>query len=142
MPEFDFTTFITCAYSKAQVIYILEGYKVTQSVDWSKIGVRIVQGLNTTIDAARQLDTQEAALVMKLLGKTCTKMMKEGVGHQFGIAMIETSEKLALKDKLVFEDVLKMLTGIIGKLYFSAKTAEEAELVKQLEEAVKNYQVV
>jgi len=33
---------------------------VTQAVDWSKIGVRIVQGLNTTIDAVRQLDTQEA----------------------------------------------------------------------------------
>ncbi|NLO98230.1 MAG: recombinase [Peptococcaceae bacterium] len=115
---------------------------MTQAVDWSKIGVRIVQGLNTTIDAVRQLDTQEAALVMKLLGKTCTKMMKEGVGHQFGIAMIEASEKLALKDKLVFEDVLKMLTGIIGKLYFSAKTAEEVDLVKQLEDAVKNYQVV
>lgn len=115
---------------------------MSQPIDWSNIGLRIVQGLNTTIDAIRQLDTQEAALVMKLLGKTCTKMMKEGVGHQFGIAMIETSEKLALKDKLNFEDVLKMLTGIIGKLYFSAKTAEEVELVKQLEDAIKNYQVV
>lgn len=113
-----------------------------QPIDWSGIGIRMVQGLNTTIDAVRQLDTQEAALVMKLLGKSCTKMMKEGVGHQFGIAMIETSEKLALKDKLVFEDVLKMLTSIIGKLYFSAKTAEEVSLVKQLEEAVNNYHVV
>ncbi len=113
-----------------------------QPIDWSNIGVRIVQGLNTTLDAVRQLDTQEAALVMKLLGKTCTKMMKEGVGHQFGIAMIETSEKLALKDKLVFEDVIKMLTAIVGKLYFSAKTAEEVSLVKQLEEAVNNYYVV
>ena len=115
---------------------------MSQPIDWANIGVRIVQGLNTTIDAVRQLDTQEAALVMKLLGKTCTKMMKEGVGHQFGIAMIETSEKLAMKDKLVFEDVIKMIAGIIGKLYFSAKTAEELELVKQLDEAVRNYQVV
>jgi len=115
---------------------------VSQPIDWSNIGMRIVQGLNTTIDAVRQLDTQEAALVMKLLGKTCTKMMRDGVGHQFGIAMIEASEKLALKDKLVLEDVLKMLTGIVGKLYFTAKTAEEVALVKQLEEAVNNYQVV
>ncbi|NLI93645.1 MAG: recombinase [Peptococcaceae bacterium] len=115
---------------------------MAQPIDWSNIGVRIVQGLNTTIDAVRQLDPQEAALVMKLLGKTCTKMMKEGVGHQFGIAMIETSEKLVLKDKLVFEDVIKMLTAIVGKLYFTAKTAEEIELVKQLEEAVKSYHVV
>jgi hypothetical protein len=115
---------------------------MAQPIDWSNIGVRMVQGLNTTIDAVRQLDPQEAALVMKLLGKTCTKMMKEGVGHQFGIAMIETSEKLALKDKLVFEDVIKMLTAIVGKLYFTAKTAEEIELVKQLEDAVKNYHVV
>lgn len=114
---------------------------MTQQVDWSNIGVRIVQGFYTTIDAVRQLDTQEAALVMKLLGKTCTKMIKEGVGHQFGVAMIETSEKLALTDKLVFEDVLKMLTAIVGKLYFSAKTAEEIELVKQLEEAVNNYHI-
>lgn len=113
-----------------------------QPIDWSGIGIRMVQGLNTTIDAVRQLDTQEAALVMKLLGKSCTKMMKDGVGHQFGIAMIETSEKLALKDKLVFEDVLKMLTSIIGKLYFSAKTTEEVSLVQQLEDAVNNYHVV
>jgi len=115
---------------------------MSQPIDWSSVGVRMVQGLNTTIDAVRQLDTQEAALVMKLLGKTCTKMMKEGVGHQFGIAMIETSEKLVLKDKLVFEDVIKMLTAIVGKLYFTAKTAEELALVKQLDEAVKSYQVV
>lgn len=113
-----------------------------QPIDWANIGVRMVQWLNTTIDAVRQLDTQEAALVMKLLGKSCTKMMKEGVGHQFGIAMIETSERLALKDKLVFEDVLQMLTGIIGKLYFTAKTAEEVSLVRQLEDAVNNYHVV
>ncbi|MGI6449745.1 MAG: recombinase [Desulfitobacteriia bacterium] len=113
-----------------------------QPIDWTGIGVRMVQGLNTTIDAVRQLDTQEAALVMKLLGKSCTKMMKEGVGHQFGIAMIETSEKLALKDKLVFEDVIKMLAAIIAKLYFSAKSAEEVSLVKQLEEAVNNYHIV
>jgi len=115
---------------------------MSQPIDWANIAARVVQGLNTTIDAVRQLDTHEAALVMKLLGKTCTKMMKEGVGHQFGIAMIETSEKLAMKDKLVFEDVIKMLTAIIGKLYFTAKTAEEIELVKQLEDAVKNYHVV
>jgi len=115
---------------------------VSQPVDWSNIGIRMVQGLNTTMDALRQLDTQEAALVMKLLGKTCTRMMKEGVGHQFGIAMIETSEKLALKDKIVFDDVIKMLAGIVGKLYFTAKTAEEINLVKQLDDAVKNYQVV
>lgn len=114
---------------------------MAQPIDWSNIGVRVVQGLNTTLDAFKQLDTQEASVVMKLLGKTCTKMMKEGVGHQFGIAMIETSEKLAMKDKIVFEDVVKMLSGIIGKLYFSAKTAEEIELVKQLEDAVNNYQV-
>lgn len=113
-----------------------------QPIDWSAIGLRMVQGLNTTIDAVRQLDTQEAALVMKLLGKSCTKMMKDGVGHQFGIAMIETSEKIALKDKIVFEDVIKMLTAIVGKLYFSAKTAEEVFLVKQLEDAVNNYHVV
>ncbi|MCM1565714.1 MAG: recombinase [Dehalobacter sp. 4CP] len=116
--------------------------EMVQPVDWSNVGVRIVQGFYTTIDAVRQLDTQEAALVMKLLGKSCTKMMKDGVGHQFGIAMIETSEKLALTDKLTFEDVLKMLTSIVGKLYFTAKTAEEIELVKQLEDAVKNYHVV
>lgn len=118
------------------------GTEMGQPINWSNIGGRIVQGLNTTLDAIKQLDTQEAALVMKLLGKTCTKMMKEGVGHQFGIAMIETSEKLAMKDKIVFEDVIKMLTSIIGKLYFSAKTAEEIELVKQLEEAVNNYNTV
>jgi len=115
---------------------------MVQPIDWANIGIRMVQGLNTTIDAVRQLDTQEAALVMKLLGKTCTKMMKDGVGHQFGIALIETSEKIALKDKIVFEDVIRMLANIVGKLYFSAKTAEEIELVKQLEEAVRNYQVV
>jgi len=114
---------------------------MAQSVEWSNIGLRVVQGLNTTIDAVKQLDTQEAALVMKLLGKTCTKMMKEGVGHQFGISMIETSERIAMKEKIEFDDVIKMLTSIIGKLYFTAKTAEEIDLVKQLEDAVKNYEV-
>lgn len=114
---------------------------MTQPVDWMSIGVRIVQGLNTTIDAVRQLDNQEAALVMKLLGKTCTRMIKEGVGHQFGIAMIETSEKIALKEDMKFEDVIKMIASIIGKLYFTAKTAEELELIKQLEDAVNSYQV-
>lgn len=114
---------------------------MAQPVDWSNVGIRMVQGLNTTIDAVRQLDPQEAALVMKLLGKTCSKMMRDGVGHQFGIAMIETSEKLALRDKLVLEDVLKMLTGIVAKLYFAAKTAEEIDLVKQLEDAVNSYQL-
>ncbi|ADY56384.1 hypothetical protein Sgly_2093 [Syntrophobotulus glycolicus DSM 8271] len=114
---------------------------MTQPVDWMGIGVRIVQGLNTTIDAVRQLDNQEAALVMKLLGKTCTRMIKEGVGHQFGVAMIETSEKIAMKDNMKFEDVIKMITSIIGKLYFTAKTAEEIELIKQLEAAVSSYQI-
>lgn len=113
-----------------------------QQVNWANIGVRLVQGLTTTIDAIRQLDVQEASMVMRLLGKTCTKTFKEGVGHQFGIALIETSAQLAVKESLVLEDVLKVITSIIGRLYLTATTPEEKELVVQLEEAVKNYQVV
>lgn len=112
-----------------------------QQVNWSNAGLRIVQGLTTTIDAIRQLDPQEASLVMRLLGKSCTKMMREGTGHQFGIAMIETSAQLAMKEKLVLEDVLKIIMTIIGRLYFTAKTDDEKLLVAQLEEAVKNYQI-
>jgi hypothetical protein len=77
-----------------------------QQVSWNSIGLRMVQGLTTTIDAVRQLDVQEASLVMRLLGKSCTRMIKEGVGHQFGIALIETSAQLAMKESLVLEDVL------------------------------------
>jgi len=113
-----------------------------QQVSWNSVGLRMVQGLTTTIDAVRQLDVQEASLVMRLLGKSCTRMIKEGVGHQFGIALIETSAQLAMKEKLVLEDVLKLITGIIGRLYFTANTDEERKLVAQLEEAVKNYQVI
>jgi len=46
-----------------------------------------------------------------------------------------------MKESLVLEDVLKVITGILGRLYFTAKTEEERQLVAQLEEAVKNYQV-
>ena len=109
--------------------------------DWASISARIVQGLTTTLDAVKQLDTQEAAVVMKLLGKTCTKMMKEGSGHQFGIAMIETSEKMAMRDSLALDDVAKMIMGIIGKLYFSAKSDDDVKLVMQLEEVVKSYPI-
>ena len=113
-----------------------------QQVNWANIGIRMVQGLTATIEAIRQLDAQEASMVMRLLGKTCTKMMKEGVGHQFGIALIETSGTLAMKEALVFEDVLKVLSSIIGRLYFTASTDEERQLVAQLEEAVKSYQII
>ena len=113
-----------------------------QNVNWANIGLRMVQGLTTTIDAVRQLDAQEASLVMRLLGKTCTRMMKDGVGHQFGIALIETSAQLALKEVLVVEDVLKIISSIIGRLYFTASTEEEKQLVAQLEEAVTNYQAI
>ena len=110
-------------------------------MNWASVGVRMVQGLTTTIDAIRQLDAQEASLVMRLLGKTCTKMMPQGVGHQFGIALIETSAQLAMKEKLVLEDVLRIITSIIGRLYLTASTEEERRLVAQLEEAVNNYQI-
>ncbi|MCL1792036.1 MAG: recombinase [Peptococcaceae bacterium] len=109
--------------------------------DWASLSARIVQGLTTTLDAVKQLDTQEAAVVMKLLGKTCTKMMKEGAGHQFGISMIETSEKMAMKDSLALDDVAKMIMGIIGKLYLSAKNDDEVKLVMQLENVVKSYPI-
>lgn len=111
-----------------------------QQVNWANIGVRMVQGLTTTIEAIRQLDAQEASVVMRLLGKTCMKMMREGVGHHFGIALIETSEQLAMKEKLVLEDVLKIIMSIIGRLYLTANSEEERQLVAQLEETVKNYQ--
>jgi len=113
----------------------------SQQVNWANIGVRMVQGLTTTIDAIRQLDAQEASLVMRLFGKTCTKLIREGTGHQFGIALIETSAQLALKEKLVLEDVLKVITSIIGRLYVTAESEEERQLVAQLDEAVRNYQV-
>ncbi|MHB1651187.1 MAG: recombinase [Desulfitobacteriaceae bacterium] len=111
----------------------------SQQISWPNVGIRMVQGLTTTIDAIRQLDAQEASLVMRLLGKTCTKMMNEGVGHQFGIALIETSAQLAMKESLVVEDVLKIITSIIGRLYFTAQTEEERLLVAQLEETVRHY---
>ena len=110
-------------------------------VSLPSVGLRMVQGLTTTIDAIRQLDAQEASLVMRLLGKTCTKLMTEGVGHQFGIALIETSAQLALKENLVLEDVLRIIGSIIGRLYFTASSDEERQLVAQLEEAVNNYQL-
>ena len=113
-----------------------------QQVNWANVGLRMVQGLTTTIDAIKQLDAQEASLVMRLLGKTCMKTMKEGVGHQFGIALVETSAQLAMRDSLVVEDVLKIISSIIGRLYFTANTEEDRQLVAQLEEAVKNYQIV
>jgi len=113
-----------------------------QQVSWNSVGLRMVQGLTTTIEVVRQLDVQEASLVMRLLGKSCTRMVKDGVGHQFGIALIETSGQLAMKESLALEDVLKIITGILGRLYFTAKTDEERLLVAQLEAAVKNYQVV
>lgn len=113
-----------------------------QQINWANVGLRMVQGLTTVIDAIRQLDAQEAALVMKLLGKTCAKTMKEGVGHQFGIALVETSAQLAMRDKLVVEDVLRIISSIIGRLYFTANSEEEKQLVAQLEEAVKNYQLI
>lgn len=115
---------------------------VENKVSWSNVGLRMVQGLTTTIEVVRQLDVQEASLVMRLLGKSCTRMVKEGVGHQFGIALIETSAQLAMKEKLVLEDVLKMITGIISRLYFTASTEEDQMLLAQLEEAVKSYQVI
>jgi len=113
-----------------------------QQVNWANVGIRMVQGLTTVIDAIRQLDAQEAALVMRLLGKTCARTMKDGVGHQFGIALIETSAQLAMREKLVLEDVLKIISTIIGRLYFTASTEEEKQLVAQFEEAVKNYQII
>jgi hypothetical protein len=113
-----------------------------QQVSWNSVGLRMVQGLTTTIEVVRQLDEQEASLVMRLLGKSCTRMVKDGVGHQFGIALIETSGQLAMKESLALEDVLKIITGILGRLYFTAQTDEERLLVAQLEAAVKNYQVV
>ena len=113
-----------------------------QQVNWANVGIRMVQGLTTVIDAIRQLDAQEAALVMRLLGKTCARTMKDGVGQQFGIALIETSAQLAMREKLVLEDVLKIISTIIGRLYFTASTEEEKQLVAQLEEAVKNYQII
>lgn len=112
-----------------------------QQVNWSNVGIRMVQGLTTTIDAIRQLDVQEASLVMRLLGKTCTRTMKDGVGHQFGIALIETSAQLAMKESLVIEDVLRIISSIIGRLYFTANTEDEKLLVAQLEQAVNNYQI-
>lgn len=112
-----------------------------KQTNWANVGIRMVQGLTTTIDAIRQLDAQEASMVMRLLGKSCTKMMHEGVGHQFGIALIETSAQLAMKESLVLEDVLRVITTIVGRLYFTASTEEERQLVAQLEEAVKNYQL-
>ncbi|ACL21050.1 MULTISPECIES: recombinase [Desulfitobacterium] len=113
-----------------------------QQVNWANVGLRMVQGLTTVIDAIRQLDAQEASLVMKLLGKTCMRTMKEGVGHQFGIALVETSAQLAMSEKLVVEDVLKIISSIIGRLYFTASSEEEKLLVAQLEDAVKNYQII
>ena len=113
-----------------------------QQVSWNSVGLRMVQGLTTTIEVIRQLDVQEASLVMRLLGKSCTRMVKDVVGHQFGIALIETSGQLAMKESLALEDVLKIITGILGRLYFTANTDEERLLVAQLEAAVKNYQVV
>ena len=113
-----------------------------QHVNWNSVGLRIVQGLTTTIEVVRQLDVQEASLVMRLLGKSCTRMVKKGVGHEFGIALIETSAQLAMKESLVLEDVLKVITSILGRLYFTANTEEERQLIAQLEEAVKNYQVL
>lgn len=113
-----------------------------QQVNWANVGMRMVQGLTTVIDAIRQLDAQEASLVMRLLGKTCMKTMQEGVGHQFGIALVETSAQLAMREKLVVEDVLRIISSIIGRLYFTASSEEEKQLVAQLEEAVKNYQVM
>jgi len=113
-----------------------------QQVNWTNIGIRMVQGLTTTIDSIRQLDAQEAALVMKLFGKTCTKFMKDGVGHQFGVALIETSAQLAMREKIILEDVMKIITSIIGRLYLTAQSEEEKQLVAQLEDAVKNYQII
>jgi len=40
-----------------------------QHVNWNSVGLRIVQGLTTTIEVVRQLDVQEASLVMRLLRK-------------------------------------------------------------------------
>lgn len=113
-----------------------------QQVNWANIGARMVQGLTTTIDSIRQLDAQEAAIVMKLFGKTCTKFMKDGVGYKFGVALIETSAQLAMKEKIELEDVLRIISSIIGRLYLTAESEEERQLVAQLEDAVKNYQVV
>ena len=112
-----------------------------QQVSWNSVGLRMAQGLTTTIEMVRQLDVQEASLVMQLLGKSCTRRVKEGVGHQFGIALIETSAILEMKESLVLEDVLIVINGIIGRLYFTANTEEERLLVAQLEDAVMNYQV-
>ena len=113
----------------------------SQQTNWTNVGIRLVQGLTTTIDAIRQLDAQEASLVMRLLGKTCTKMIPDGVGHQFGVALIETSAQLAVKEKIAFEDVLRIVTSIIGRLYLMAQTDEERQLVAQLEQAVRDYPV-
>jgi len=113
----------------------------SQQTNWTNVGIRLVQGLTTTIDAIKQLDAQEASLVMRLLGKTCTKMIPEGVGHQFGVALIETSAQLAVKEKIVVEDVLRIITSIIGRLYLTAKNDDERQLVAQLEQAVRDYPV-
>lgn len=108
---------------------------------WNNVGLRIVQGLTTTIEVVRQLDVQEASLVMRLLGKSCTRMVKEGVGHQFGVALIETSAQLSMKESLDLQDVIKIISGIISRLYLTANTEEDRQLIAQLEEAVQNYQI-
>ncbi|HEX3014979.1 MAG TPA: recombinase [Desulfobacteria bacterium] len=110
-------------------------------INWGNVGIRMVQGLTTVIETIKQLDVQEASLVMRLLGKSCCKMMKNGVGHHFGLALIDASAQLAVKDKLVLEDVIGILTSIIGKLYLVAATDEEKALVAQLEQVVNSYQV-
>jgi hypothetical protein len=113
-----------------------------EQVNWGNVGIRMVQGLTTVIETIRQLDVQEASLVMRLLGKSCCKMMANGVGHHFGLALIDASAQIAVKDKLVLEDVISILTSIIGRLYLVASSDEERTLVAQLEEVVKTYQVV
>lgn len=112
-----------------------------EQVNWGNVGIRMVQGLTTVIETVRQLDVQEASLVMRLLGKSACKMMKSGVGHHFGLALIDASAQIAVKEKLVLEDVIAILTSIIGKLYLVAATDEERTLVAQLDEVVKGYQI-
>ncbi|HWJ02443.1 MAG TPA: recombinase [Verrucomicrobiae bacterium] len=112
-----------------------------EQVNWGNVGIRMVQGLTTVIETIRQLDVQEASLVMRLLGKSCCKMMKSGVGHHFGLALIDASAQIAIKDRLVLEDVIAILSSIIGKLYLVAESDEERALVAQLDQVVQDYQI-
>ncbi|WP_407311724.1 recombinase [Desulfosporosinus sp. SB140] len=113
---------------------------MNQQAEWNDVGLRIAQGLMTSIEMVRQLDVQEASLVIRVLGKNCIRKVNEGVGHQLGIALIETSDELAMQEMLILKDVLKRISGIIQNLDLVANTEEDHSIVTQLEEVVTNCQ--